>query len=248
MIYQSFAELYDQLFDEDEYQKWFEYTQREIDFSQQHQWLELACGAGRLAVKLAQYKQNVTGFDLSAEMLALADQHAREANVEFELVQGDMLDLTGLEQFDVVSCYADSFCYLPDEGAVQQSFKEVYAHLNEGGQFIFDVITPYQTGEVYPGYMYNYLDEDDGKAFMWTSYAGEDQYHVEHDLTFFTPTKEDEDVFRRTEETHYERTYELATYQKMLENAGFKSIKAYADYGNAEIDEKTTRWFFSCRR
>lgn len=77
MIYQTFAELYDQLFDEEEYQNWFDYTKREVDLKQRNDWLELACGAGRLAVRLAQNNQQVTGFDLSEEMLSLADQHAR---------------------------------------------------------------------------------------------------------------------------------------------------------------------------
>ncbi|AVL01340.1 MULTISPECIES: class I SAM-dependent DNA methyltransferase [Pediococcus] len=245
MIYQSFAELYDQLFDEDEYQNWFEYTQKEVDLSRKNNWLELACGAGRLVVQLAQHGQIVTGFDLSEEMLALAEQHTRDAEVAAELIQGNMLDLSELEQFDVVSCYADSFCYLPDEEQVLQSFSEVYEHLKSGGQFIFDVITPYQTGVVYPGYMFNY--QDDRQAFIWSSFEGEDKYHVEHDLTFFTKANDDE-LFRRTEETHFERTYELETYVKLLEKAGFSKIKYYADYGKAEVDEKTTRWFFSCRR
>ncbi|MDN4853586.1 class I SAM-dependent DNA methyltransferase [Pediococcus pentosaceus] len=245
MIYQSFAELYDQLFDEDEYQNWFEYTQKEVDLSHKNNWLELACGAGKLVVQLAQHGQIVTGFDLSEEMLALAEQHTRDAEVAAELIQGNMLDLSELEQFDVVSCYADSFCYLPDEEQVLQSFSEVYEHLKSGGQFIFDVITPYQTGVVYPGYMFNY--QDDRQAFIWSSFEGEDKYHVEHDLTFFTKANDDE-LFRRTEETHFERTYELETYVKLLEKAGFSKIKYYADYGKAEVDEKTTRWFFSCRR
>ncbi len=245
MIYQSFAELFDQLFDEDEYPNWFEYTQKEVDLSRKNNWLELACGAGRLVVQLAQHGQIVTGFDLSEEMLALAEQHTRDAEVAAELIQGNMLDLSELEQFDVVSCYADSFCYLPDEEQVLQSFSEVYEHLKSGGQFIFDVITPYQTGVVYPGYMFNY--QDDRQAFIWSSFEGEDKYHVEHDLTFFTKANDDE-LFRRTEETHFERTYELETYVKLLEKAGFSKIKYYADYGKAEVDEKTTRWFFSCRR
>ena len=69
MIYQSFAVLYDQLFDEEQYQNWFEYTKQQVDLNQTHEWLELACGAGRLAVKLAKQRQKVTGFDLSSEML-----------------------------------------------------------------------------------------------------------------------------------------------------------------------------------
>ncbi|MDB8858750.1 class I SAM-dependent DNA methyltransferase [Pediococcus acidilactici] len=246
MIYQSFAVLYDKLFDEEQYQNWFEYTKQQVDLNQTHEWLELACGAGRLAVKLAKQRQKVTGFDLSSEMLALAEQHAYSAKVPLELVQGNMLDLAELPTYNVISCYADSFCYLANEIELLTAFTQVHDHLKEGGQFIFDVITPYQTGEVYPGYMFNY--QDDQQAFLWTSYAGEDQYHVEHDLTFFTKQDPTSEAFYRTEETHFERTYELDTYVGLLQKAGFSAVKYFADFGNAPVDEQTTRWFFSCRR
>ena len=244
MIYQSFAKLYDELFDETEYQKWFDYTASQIDLSKRHNWLELACGSGRIAVKLAKSNQVVTGFDLSDEMLALASQHAQENNVDLSLVQGNMLDLSGLDKFEIISCYADSFCYLSDEKEVLKAFKEVFNHLDANGKFIFDVITPYQTGVVYPGYMFNYQDDDE--TFVWSSFGGDDQYHVEHDLTFFNRTPDDKYV--KTTETHFERTYDLKTYVDMLKTAGFSNINYSANYGLNPISKNTTRWFFSCQK
>ena len=244
MIYQTFAKLYDALFDPDLYDDWLGFVQRELA-TPQAPILELACGTGRLAVMLAKAGYNVTGFDLSDEMLSLADQHAQEANVELPLIQGDMLDLSELATYQTVTCFADSFCYLPDETALLQAFKQVVAHLAPTGQFMFDVISPYQTDVVYPGYMFNYRDED--QAFLWSSEAGEDPHSVDHDLTFFT-YNEAKQAYDEVAELHHERTYSLATYKRLLQQAGFSAVQVTADFGRQSVTETTTRWFFVCEK
>ena len=107
MIYQTFAQLYDQLFDSDMYKSWEKFTLANIN-KKNGKLLDLAGGSGRLAVLLAKDGINVTVADFSDEMLSLADQHSTENNVSLQLVQADMRDLSGLEKFDVITCYADS--------------------------------------------------------------------------------------------------------------------------------------------
>ena len=173
-------------------------------------------------------------------MLSLAFKHAQEAQVPMTLVQGDMRDLNGLEQYDAITCFADSLCYLDDFNDVQATLKQMAAHLKDDGWLLFDVITPYQTDEIYPGYMYNYEDPDEQRAFLWRSYADDDVEHgVIHELTFFNRLPDDH--YQRLHETHFERAYEL-------KKAGFNQIEVKADFGSQAIDEKTTRWFFICRK
>ena len=68
MIYQSFAQLYDQLFDQELYKRWLDFTLNYGRAATGSKCLELAGGAGRLAVMLAQryYDISVAGF--SCEM------------------------------------------------------------------------------------------------------------------------------------------------------------------------------------
>ncbi|AVK62877.1 SAM-dependent methyltransferase [Lactobacillus sp. CBA3606] len=244
MIYQTFAELYDELFDPAMYQQWLDFVRRELP-QQDGEILELACGTGRLGVLLAQAGYHVTGLDLSDNMLALAQQHIEAAAVAMPLLEGNMLDLSELGTFSAVTCFADSFCYLPDLAQVQTAFTQVAAHLTATGKFLFDVITPHQTDDVYPGYMYNYRDEE--RAFMWTSYAGEVAHSAEHDLSFFIWNAE-KDAFDEVSELHQERTYVLADYQRALAAAGFSQVKVTADFGQAAPNEQTTRWFFECQK
>lgn len=246
MIYHTFAQLYDQLFDDELYQKWAAYTMANGGQDAQ-QILDLAGGAGRLAVLLAKQDRAVTVADFSADMLSLASQHAANAEVPLILVEADMRDLTALPQYDLVTCFADSLCYLGNLDDVETTLRQVFTHLNVGGRFLFDMITPYQTDVVYPGYMYNYEDDDHQRAFLWRSYQDDDVEHgVIHDLAFFNRLADGQ--YERIGETHFERSYPLETITKTLKRSGFSDVVVRADFGAAAPDEQTTRWFFSCRK
>lgn len=246
MIYQSFAQLYDQLFDPEMYRNWEKFTLENLQ-AQDKKILDLAGGSGRLAVMLAQDGLELTVADFSAEMLSLADQHATEADVSLQLIQTDMRDLSALPQYDAITCYADSFCYLAGPAEVQQTFNEIAKHLKSDGVFLFDVITPYQTDEVYPGYMYNYEDEDHQRAFMWQSFANDEVDHgAIHELTFFTQGADGR--YDRVGETHYERAYELPLLKQMLKYAGFNSQSVGSDFSTEMKSGNPTRWFFRCQK
>lgn len=244
MIYQTFAKLYDELMEPSMYDEWLQLVENNFKPTAGPV-LDLACGAGRLATMMAQKGYHVTGFDLSAEMLALADGHAQDAKVELPLIQGDMTDLSALGQFSLITCFADSFCYLPEPKLLAVTFKQVAKHLTDDGLFIFDVITPYQTDEVYPGYMYNFTDDD--RAFVWQSFYDEAEHSVIHDLNFFI-YNEQTDSYDRINELHHERTYPLAVYQQLLAEAGFSKVEVTANFGKDEISDETTRWFFRCQK
>lgn len=245
-VYHSFASIYDQLFDPAMYDHWATFSQQRVHLERPAV-LDLAGGAGRFASLMAQRGWQMTDLDQSEEMLALASEHAVAANVKVTLVEGDMTELTGLPTYDVVTCYADSLNYLPTPAQVSQTLKEVAAHLSTSGVFLFDVITPYQTDVVYPGYMYNDETDDQQAALMWRSYADDDVDHgVVHDLVIFH--RNSNGSYDRQAELHFERAYPLPWWQQQLQAAGFKNVKVTADFGRHQPTATTTRWFFECHR
>ena len=247
MNYQTFAKLYDDLFDEAAYADWFQYATKFIK-NKDGKLLELAGGAGRLAIQLKQAGyDDISVLDLSTEMLALAAQHSQEAELDLPLIEGDMREWSDFdERFATITSFADSFNYLANEDETLMAFKQVAEHLEDGGQFLFDVISPWQTDVYYPGYMYNW--HDDETAFMWSSYGVEEQPHtVEHELTFFV-YNEDIDGFQQLQEVHTERTYSLDTYKRLLTEAGFTNIEVTADFGRAEVTDGSPRWFFNATK
>lgn len=236
--YETFASVYDAIMDETLYDLWLDFSLRHFPKGKKKV-LELACGTGILSVMLAQKGFEVTGLDLSADMIALAKKRAQGV-AQLDFIEGNMLDLSQVGHYDMVTCYSDSLCYMEDEVELGQAFEQVYAQLKTGGRFLFDVHSTYQTDQVFPGYSYH--DNAEDFAFVWDTYADEPPHSVVHELTFFV--KEADGRFQRYDEVHEERTYELLTYEILLEQVGFKNVQIYADFEDKAPEEKSKRWFF----
>lgn len=242
--YEKFAPVYDAIMDDSLYDFWTDFSLRHLPKKKDAKLLELACGTGIQSIRFKQAGFDVTGLDLSQDMLNIAAKRAKSANLTIPFVQGNMLDLSSVGTFDSVTCYSDSICYMQDEVEVGDVFKQVYDHLNEGGVFIFDVHSIYQIDEVFPGYSHHENAED--FAMVWDSFEDEAPHSIVHELTFFIQDKDGR--FTRYDEVHEERTYEILTYDILLEQAGFKNFKVYADFEDKEPGEESKRWFFVCEK
>ncbi|GMA67773.1 methyltransferase [Leuconostoc gelidum subsp. gelidum] len=238
--YSTFAEKYDTLFNDEMYYAWAGYV---VNNTQPGRILDLGGGAGRLAVLLSQQNYSVDVLDISTEMLSLAQKHAADSDVDVKLLQADMREWSDWElRYPTIVSFADALNYLPNLVDFKATIRQVYDHLEAGGQFLFDVITPYQINVLYNNYYYN-NDDDEENIFMWTSYPGETPDSVDHDLKFFV-YDENIDGFRILREIHHEQTYTLSVFQRELELAGFEDITVSADFGNQTINDTTERWFF----
>lgn len=245
MSYKTFAFIYDEVMDESLYGKWLTFSKQYLSVEKSNV-LELACGTGTLAVDLAQAGFKVTALDLSEEMLTIASDRATNQNTPVQFVQGNMLDLSEFGQYDAITCFSDSLCYMENQQEIQQVFDEVYQALYETGTFLFDVHSIYQMETIFPEYSYHYQTED--FAFLWDSYEGEKKYSIEHYLTFFVKDKKNPNKFVRYDELHKERTYTIENYLRMLENAGFSEVKICADFTDKTPNDESKRWFFICQK
>lgn len=242
MAYETFAFVYDEVMDESLYQQWLDFSLRHLPQTT-NQILELACGTGALAVEFAKNGFEVTGLDLSEEMLTLASDRAIQEEVSINWVAGDMLDMTDIGTYQAVTCFSDSLCYMQNATQVKQVFAGVYQLLKDSGTFIFDVHSTYQIDEVFPEYSFH--DQTEDFAFLWDSYSGEVEHSIEHFLTFFV--KKAGTQFERFDELHKERTYPLDKYQKMLSEIGFK-VEVFADFTDESPNKTSKRWFFVCQK
>jgi S-adenosylmethionine-dependent methyltransferase len=110
--------------------------------------LDLGCGTGAAAVRLARLGVHVTLLDSSATMLALAEQTIVEAGVSDKITvkRGDAAQLADIFQtgsFDIVLCY-NLLEYLDDPGAVLRGAVRVM----RDSSAILSVIVRNQAGEV----------------------------------------------------------------------------------------------------
>jgi 2-polyprenyl-6-hydroxyphenyl methylase/3-demethylubiquinone-9 3-methyltransferase len=64
--------------------------------------LDVGCGAGLLAEPLARVGAQVTGLDASADLVAVAQEHARASGLNIDYRAGELAELQG--QFDLITC------------------------------------------------------------------------------------------------------------------------------------------------
>jgi SAM-dependent methyltransferase len=99
--------------------------------------LDLACGYGRIANRLAERGARVTGLDRTPLFLDVARRDAAERGVEVEYVEGDMRELPWEERFDRVVSWFTSFGYFDDE-ANRAVLGGVHAALRPGGVLLVE--------------------------------------------------------------------------------------------------------------
>lgn len=101
--------------------------------------LDLACGYGRIAERLAQRGATVAGLDSSPLFLERARQCAAAAERDIEYVQGDMRALPWpAERFEGVVSWFTSFGYFGDEEN-RQVLREACRVLEPGGRLLIEL-------------------------------------------------------------------------------------------------------------
>jgi len=120
--------------------------------------LELACGTGRLVLPLARAGLDVTGLDLSQNMLTIARQklgkEPAEVQARLKLVDGDMSRFLLDKKFGLIFIAFRSFQNLLERENQRSCLKCCREHLMVKGRFALNIFNPNlskisQPGEVY---------------------------------------------------------------------------------------------------
>lgn len=247
MTYREFAYLYDTLMEDVPYDRWVDWVNSLCSEygSGGKKLLDLACGTGELSVRLSHAGFEVSGVDLSEDMLAVAQAKAGEEGLHIPFFHQDMTQLDSLGEFDVIGIFCDSLNYLPTSEDVAKAFTGVYEHLKTGGLFLFDVHSIHKVDHVFAQSPFTFIDEE--ISYIWNCYRGEHNHSVEHELTFFV-LDEETGQYDRIDESHFQRTFEVSEYKKMLLEAGFEILSITADFEQAEPNSEAERILFAARK
>jgi SAM-dependent methyltransferase len=100
--------------------------------------LDLACGHGRIANRLAARGARVAGLDATPLFLDRARQDAERRGVRVGYVQGDMRALPWTERVDAVVCWFTAYGYF-DDAQNRAVLAEVRRALRPGGRFLVEM-------------------------------------------------------------------------------------------------------------
>ena len=255
--YTSFARVYDMFMDNVPYEEWCDYITgllKEYGISNGLV-LDLGCGTGSMTELLAARGFDMIGVDCSEDMLEIALEKRMASGRDILYLQQDMRDLELYGTVRAVVCLCDSINYLLDVQDLETVFRLVNNYLDPGGIFIFDLNTEYKYRELLADR--TIAENRDEGSFIWDNYYDEESRINEYELALFIPAEEadagkmgkgagpdcetgaasgsgtsGEGLYRKYQETHFQRAYTLDEIREALERAGMEFLTWYDGDGD----------------
>ncbi len=231
--YGFFAQVYDSLTKNVEYEKRAEYifSLLKRNGTDSGIMLDLACGTGSLSKYFSDYGFDMILVDNSPDMLA----EAKKKNPGALILCQDMTELDLYGTIDCAVCSLDSINHLTRISDVRKTFNKVSLFMNPGGVFVFDVNTVYKHRNILADNVFVY--ETDSSYCVWQNSLNKKTDEVSITLDIFTP---ENNLYKRHTESFGERAYDIGDIKKWLEYSGFgiRDIFGELTYEKAKADDQ----------
>ena len=188
--------------------------------------VELGCGTGSFTQVLRRKGYDIIGIDMSPEMLDLARKKSADSGLDIMYLEQDMRELDLYCTAGTIVSVCDSINYLLEDEDVINTFKLVNNFLFPKGVFIFDFNTLYKYRDVIGDA--TIAENRDDCSFIWDNYYHDEDHINEYDLTIFArvSASEEDELFRRSIETHFQRGYTLEEMKSFVQAAGLEFVTA----------------------
>jgi len=210
--------------------------------------LELACGSGRFTIPLAKEGVNVTGVDISEEMLNLAKLKASKDKVNIRFLPGDMRSFDLGEKFKFIFIPAQSLSHLHRREEVEDCFSCVRRHLADEGRFLIELFNSSvkmlarESGRRYP--VDQYEDPKTGsQVFVTEEVRYEAASQINHIQWFFRNEGSDRETVLSLEM----RQFFPQEIDALLWYNDFLIEHKYGDYNEEEFLNDSWKQLIICR-
>ncbi|MBE6588448.1 MAG: class I SAM-dependent methyltransferase [Ruminococcaceae bacterium] len=206
--------------------------------------LDLGCGTGAMTFALHSRGYDMTGVDLSIDMLSVAREECYEREITDILWL--LQDMRSFELYGTVNaavCCLDGINHLTGKGDIAKCFATVHNYLDPDGLFVFDVNTPHKFENFYSGR--DYILEDEGVLVCWQNDYDKEKALCDFYLSVFEETENG--LWQRSDEVVRERCYSEEELCRELEAAGFEVIGVFGDFSFGDPAEDCDRWYIVAR-
>lgn len=241
--YSGFSNIYDEAMDNIPYEKWSE----DITELLKQQGIEsgviceLGCGTGTMTELLAKKGYQMIGVDMSADMLQQAMEKKLASGADIQYVMQDMRELTLHHPVDAMISVCDSMNYITEDEDLKQVFARAREFLNPSGIFLFDMKTEYCYEMIIGDHVM--VEHTEDTSCIWENTYYKEEKINEYALTIFEREPGTE-LFRRYEEVHEQRAYEIQEVENALREAGFSLLYIYGGQIGKELTEDCERIYF----
>ena len=205
--------------------------------------LDLGCGTGAMTEILSRAGYDMIGVDNSVDMLEAALEKKEISGSDILYLLQDMreFELYGTVRAAVSVC--DSVNYITEPEELLQVFRLVNNYLDPGGIFLFDLNTLYKYEKIL-GESVIAENWDEG-SFIWENWYDPEDRINEYDLTLFI--REEKDLYRKYQETHFQRAYSIEEIRGLLCDAGMSLEEIWDADTLGKPCPQTQRLYFIAR-
>lgn len=243
--YTDFANVYDTFMDETPYEEWCEFLVQKLEEYKVPKGLvlDLGCGTGTLTEMLSKNGYDMIGVDNSSQMLSIAMEKREQSGENILYLMQDMREFELYGTVAAVISVCDSLNYLLEEEDLVETFKLVNNYLDPKGIFIFDFNTVYKYEEVIGDT--TIAENREECSFIWENFYHQEEEINEYELTIFV--QEEEELYRKFTENHFQRGYRLEQMQEALAQAGMEFVTAIDADTHEEVTDISERIYCIAR-
>lgn len=207
--------------------------------------LDVACGEGSFVTSISEDGFEATGIDISEPMIELARQRAGESEANPEFYRMDAREFELPDTFEVATCWFDSINHLLEIEDVRSVFERVYAALEDGGLFIFDV-NPIPRLADREQNAATVVRDTERRFEAYTDVRFDDDENLlKQTITGF---KETDGHWERFDEVHEERGYPITELESELRRAGYGDVVVTGSLREITDPDRTSRVYFCARK
>jgi len=206
--------------------------------------LEPLCGSGRFFVPFYRAGYDISGMDLSSEMLGKLKQKVPDAKV----IQADLTEFVSAERYDYVFIPSGSLSLFTDIRICKKILGKLKGLLTPGGQFVFAVET---VADQCPD------DEEYRVTASVKTKEGFDlilktkNHYEEESRTQFSPgiyeLYNEKELLQREFMDFQTHLYALGEMENYLRKAGFTQIVTYSSFDKKRAtDNKSEMFLYEC--
>ena len=179
--------------------------------------LDIGCGGGWFTRAFTRAGYQMTGMDISPQMLDFAQRKALETGVRSEYILGDISAKKPPRRFDFVTAINDCVNYIPKQ-KLKAAFKNVAGALGKGSVFLFDI----SSQRKFARKIADTVSADDRDEVTYLSFNRVEGDKAIMDVTLFV--KRQDGAFDRLDETHTQYIYTEEEILSALKETGFTPV------------------------
>ena len=237
--YVHLAEWFEYLNDDCGYEKWSQYLIAKLQPFALKNGLDVGCGGGWFTRAFSRQGYQMTGLDVSPEMLNFAQAAALKEGARGEYLLGDISSFRSPKKFDFVTAINDCINYLP-KNKLKTAFSNIKKALKKGGIFLFDI----SSVRKFQQKIANTVSVDEREDVTYISFNKAEKDGVTMEVTLFT--KRADGAFDRKEETHRQYAYSQMEIVSALQESGFTLLQIEGHLG--EDKEESDRICFLAQK